>query len=245
MNGTFHKRGSVLRLYLKRKDGGRGLIGVEDCVRTEEAGLAEYVRQSSEWMLNAVNDMGIVSSVETADEYRKRVDAERKENLAGKALHGKFFREVSEVAAEGGIDIDRSSQWLKGGFLTKTTEGYIMAAQEQALGTRWKRLTIDGEEGIDGKCRVCGQWWETVKHVVSGCGELAKKQYTIRHDQMGVRVHWELCRKYGIEGAVKWYDHVPSSICSTNDGTVEIYWDRTVYTAKHLKHNRPDVQLLI
>ena len=106
MSGAFHKRGSVLRLYLKRKDGGRGLIGVEDCVRTEEAGLAEYVRQSSEWMLNAVNDMGIVSSVETADEYRKRVDAERKENLAGKALHGKFFREVSEVAAQGGIDID-------------------------------------------------------------------------------------------------------------------------------------------
>ena len=99
-----------MRLYLKRKDGGRGLIGVEDCVKTEEAGLAEYVKQSSEWMLRTVNDMGIVSSVETAEEYKRRVDSERKENLAGKVLHGKYFREVSEVAVEGGIDIDRSWQ---------------------------------------------------------------------------------------------------------------------------------------
>ena len=44
--GAFHKRGSVGRLYLKRKEGGRGLISVEDCVRQEEAGLSTCVRGS-------------------------------------------------------------------------------------------------------------------------------------------------------------------------------------------------------
>ena len=29
-------------------------------------------------------------------------------------------------------------------------------------------------------------------HLASGCGKLAKKQYVVRHDRMGVRVHWEL-----------------------------------------------------
>ena len=101
------------------------------------------------------------------------------------------------------MDLDRSWQWLKGGYLTKSTESYIMAAQEQALQTKWRRSTIEGIDGEDGLCRVCGKRFETIKHVVSGCSELAKKQYLIRHDKMGARIHWELCKKYSIDCAEK------------------------------------------
>ena len=83
-----------------------------------------------------------------------------------------------------------------------------MAAQEQALRNKWVKSTIDTVEGEDGKCRVCGEWFETVKHIVSECGQLAKKQYMIRHEKMGLRIHWELCRKYGIDCSSKWYNHV-------------------------------------
>ena len=31
--GMFHQKGDVDRLYLMRKEGGRGMISVEDCVR--------------------------------------------------------------------------------------------------------------------------------------------------------------------------------------------------------------------
>ena len=41
--GAFHKRASFGRLYLKRKEGGRGLISMEDCVHQEEAGLSTCV----------------------------------------------------------------------------------------------------------------------------------------------------------------------------------------------------------
>ena len=44
--GALHKRGSVGRLYLERKEGDRSLISVEDCVRQEEAGLSTCVRGS-------------------------------------------------------------------------------------------------------------------------------------------------------------------------------------------------------
>ena len=54
MNGAFHMRSSVDRLYLKRNVGGQGLISVEDCVRKEELGLREYVRASDEWMLKVI-----------------------------------------------------------------------------------------------------------------------------------------------------------------------------------------------
>ena len=56
MNGVFHEKGSVPRLYLKRKGGGRGLIRVCDCVREEELGLFGYVKGSEEWMLKVVGE---------------------------------------------------------------------------------------------------------------------------------------------------------------------------------------------
>ena len=43
MAGAFHTRGSSIRLYIKRKVGGRGLISVEDCVKMEKANLKSYV----------------------------------------------------------------------------------------------------------------------------------------------------------------------------------------------------------
>jgi hypothetical protein len=236
MNGVFHRHGSVGRLYMKRKEGGRGLISVEDCVRLEEKGLWEYVNGSEEWMLKEVVGMPFVlrEQVESRDEYRKRVEAERKESLNEKVLHGRFFREIKEIADE------RSWQWVSGGYMAKSTERYIFAAQEQALGTRWARKTRFGED-IDPMCRVCGKWMETVSHLASGCGELAKKQYVRRHDRMGVRVHWELCKKYGIGCTERWYEHVPNRVSTDKEGQVVIYWDVKVETAKALPHNRPDV----
>ena len=45
MNGAFHMRSSV---DVKRKDGGRGLISMKQCVRSEEAGFHEYIAASEE-----------------------------------------------------------------------------------------------------------------------------------------------------------------------------------------------------
>ena len=63
----------------------------------------------------------------------------RGKNLLGKPLHGKYFVTVEKLAEEGDVDLDRTWQWLKGGFLTKGSEGFIMAAQDQALQTRWRK----------------------------------------------------------------------------------------------------------
>ena len=199
MNGGFHRQGSVLRLYMKRKEGGRGLISVEECVRLEEKGLCEYVKASKEWMLKEVVQMdGVLKEQEESrDDYRERKERERKEGLDEKVFHGKFFRDTKEVADA------RSRNWVSGGYMAVGTERYIFAAQEQALGTRWAR-NIRYKEDVDPMCRVCGKYLETVNHLASGCGELAKKMYVTRHDRMGRRVHWELCKKYGIECAGRW-----------------------------------------
>ena len=51
MNGIFHKKGNVDRLYVKRKAGGRGLISVADCVHVEERNLYYYVDLAPEVFL--------------------------------------------------------------------------------------------------------------------------------------------------------------------------------------------------
>ena len=55
-------------------------------------------------------------------------------------------------------------------------------------------------------------------------------------------MHWEICRKYGIECTDKWYDHQPLAV--TENREVRITWDMTVYTDRKLNHNRPDITLV-
>ena len=131
-------------------------------------------------MLKVVGEM--VEVGETKKEYKKRVQKERRENFLQKRLHGKFMRDVSEVADE------RSWQWLRAGYLGKGTEGFVFAAQEQALRTRFFRATIQ-KETVDPKCRVCGKEVESVGHLASGCSGLAQKEYKRRYDRMGLRVY--------------------------------------------------------
>ena len=78
-------------------------------------------------------------------------------------------------------------------------------------------------------------------HIASGCEVLAKRQYKLRHDLVGRRVHWEICRKHGIKCTEKWFDHVPEKVSSTTDGSTEVLWDLKIDTRKEVKHNRPDV----
>ena len=83
---------------------------------------------------------------------------------------------------------------------------------------------------------------ETVRNIVSACKKLAQRKYRQRHDRVALRVHWEMCRKYGIECNDKWYDNQP--LPTAENGEVRITWDTTIDTDKVLKHNWPDITLV-
>ena len=67
-----------------------------------------------------------------------------------------------------------------------------MAAQEQAMYTKGVKVSIDQVEGDYGLCRLCGKFHKSVQHIDSSCEELAKEQYTIRHDKTGSKIHLKL-----------------------------------------------------
>eukprot|EP00795_Rhopilema_esculentum_P000376 gene376-biopygen6975 len=77
MYGAFHQKSDVDRLYVKRKDGGRGLIGIKDCIRSEENNLGLYVRDSDEEPLKGVKAVGII---DTANLLQKEGFKRRNQN---------------------------------------------------------------------------------------------------------------------------------------------------------------------
>ena len=64
----------------------------------------------------------------------------------------------------------------KNGDLKAGTEALLMAAQEQAIRTNYVKYRI--EKSRDSlTCRMCGEKWETVSHIISECSKLAQKEY--------------------------------------------------------------------
>ena len=53
MHNGLHPRSNVDRMYIPRKDGGRGLIRVEDTVTLAKIGLERYVKESKERLIIA------------------------------------------------------------------------------------------------------------------------------------------------------------------------------------------------
>lgn len=53
-NGTMRQNSNVIRLYTSRKEGGRGLIGIEKCVASERKLLNWHLINSGITLLNYV-----------------------------------------------------------------------------------------------------------------------------------------------------------------------------------------------
>ena len=70
----------------------------------------------------------------------------------------------------------------------------IMAAQYQALRTRYIKRAIDGTN-ISPKCGKCNQKDETINHIASECPALAQNQYKKRHDTVARAVQWNLVQE--------------------------------------------------
>ena len=51
--GALHPKSDVDRLYIPRKEGGRGLISIEDSVELAIRGLEVYVHRSKERLIQA------------------------------------------------------------------------------------------------------------------------------------------------------------------------------------------------
>ena len=235
MYGGLHPKSDVDRLYVKRKEGGRGLISVERCIREEENSLAFYVAYSEENLIRTVLTAETINTRETITsvEFKKQREKDLKEKWSEKRMHGQFIRETTEK-----VDKEKAWQWLSRGDLKVGTEALLCAAQEQAIKTNYIKYHID-KTSDSPICRLCGKKDESVQHITSGCETLAQREYKRRHDNVAKKVHWDICKKNGLEHREKWYEHAPEGAVEIEE--IKVLWDINIQCDNLIQARRPDL----
>ena len=263
-----HPKADVDRIYLPRKEGGRGLMQLEYTYKISVIGLDMYLEKTKDRLLRQVykhdTKKKLYSIHKDASKFRqdiqlqvnvngnqettpiaKRVTLLKKDvklqiltNLKERWKGKPLHGQYPEKVDKADVDKELTHRWLQSSELKSETEGLIIAAQDQSLATRYYQHRII-KNGIDPKCRLCHEFDESVEHIVSGCPVLAKKEYLERHDKALIYVHWNICNYYQIDVPNKWYDHKPEKVVEGKDAT--ILWDMPIITDKEIKANRPDI----
>ena len=154
---ALHPKSDVDRLYIPRKERGRGLISIEDCVELAIKGLEVYVHGSEERLMQAAREDKIYC-LEAASVLKRSKKEKRLEDMEEKVLHGQYLRQTKKVRS------DQCWAWLQNGDLKKETESLKMAAQNQSIRTNLVKARIDKSQG-DFLCRMCRKVAESIDHI--------------------------------------------------------------------------------
>ena len=121
--GALHPKSDVARLYIPRKEGGRGLISTEDCVELAIRGLEVYVHGSEERLIQATRGDKI-DGLEAASVLKRSKKEKRLEDWE-KVLHGQYLRETKEVRS------DQCWAWLMNGDLKRDRTSYRGSSESE------------------------------------------------------------------------------------------------------------------
>ena len=171
MHKALHPTDDVDRLYVSRKEGGRGLASIEDSVGASIQRLEDYIgKHEGGWIIAIRND--------TENMIDNRMTITRKQNWEEKELYGHFKGLVNNISHQ------KTSTWLRKGNFKRETEFLLIATQSNAIRTNHIKARIDKTQQ-NSKCRLCGDSDETINNIISKCSKLAQKEYKSRHDWVG------------------------------------------------------------
>ena len=94
--GALHPKSDLDRLYKPRKEGGIGLISIEDCVELAIRGLEVHVHGSEERLIQAARGDKI-DGLEAASVLKRSKKEKRLEDWEEKVLHGQYLRQTKKV----------------------------------------------------------------------------------------------------------------------------------------------------
>ena len=104
------------RLNIPRKEEGRLLISIEDCVELAIRGLEVYVHGSEERLIQAARG-DKMDGLEAASGLKRSQKEKRLEDWEKKVLYGQKLRQTKEVRS------DQCWAWLQNGDLKKAYNG--------------------------------------------------------------------------------------------------------------------------
>ena len=101
MHNALHPKRNVDHFYIPRKEGGRGLRGVEEAAKLTNLGLENFVKESRERLLTSARSMDIdlIEPIQetTIKAKKQKKKEERTISWEEKMLHGQFVRQAKEV----------------------------------------------------------------------------------------------------------------------------------------------------
>ena len=234
---ALYPQSDVDRLYLSIQAGGRGLLKIRQTVEEEKRALNDYIKNNTEHALKAVSDEELLKVKESKSDYHKKELKNRQERWQSKPLHSRYLQDIKDKT-----DNDITWNWLKKGELKKKTEGFLIAAQDQALRTNSIKAKID-KVTEDSKCRLFKEKGEAIDPLISSCSKIAQIDYKERHNKVASMLHWNLRKKYYLPASAKWWEHINVEKVLQNE-EVKILWDFRIQTDKHLAHNMPDITVV-
>ena len=89
------------------------------------------------------------------------------------------------------MNLEKTWSWLRNGDLKKETEGFLLAAQDQALRINAIKAKID-KPIHNSQCQLCKVKEETINHLASACSKIAQTDYKERHNKVASMLHWNL-----------------------------------------------------
>ena len=228
MHKALHPRDDIGRLYVSRKEKGRGLTSIEDSVDVSIQRLEDYIEKHEGGLITATRK-------NTDNTMDNRMTITRKQKWEEIQLYGRFKRLINNISH------DKTWTWLRKGNFKRETESLPIAAQNYAVRTNHNKVRIDKTQQ-NSKCRLCGDRDETINHIISECSKLVQKEYKTRHDWVGKVIHGEMCKKFKFYHKNKWYMHNPASVLENN--THKLLWDFDIHTDHLISARRPDLIII-
>ena len=259
---VFHNKSNVEKLYLPRKDGGRGLLSIWKQFQKAIINIAYYLTKSEllfprvflEWDSSRgessvirkaetyANDIGLefvdiveLNKVECKTRVKNSMTSKGNATLTNMPMHGQHHRLLQEEH----IDRKTSLTWMKDSRLKGHTEAMVHAIQDQAVKTRYMEKNIYKTTEND-KCRKCNEKAETIHHIISGCPKYANTLYLKRHNNVAKYLHLQICLNNDlVKKNCEWYKYEPSPVLENEN--FKILWDFSIQTDKEIRANRPDI----
>ena len=167
MHKALHPRDDVDRLYVSIKQGGRGIVSIEDTVDASIQRFEDYIEKHERGLITTIR-------VDKDNTINERMTTARKQKWEEKQLYG-FKRLINNISHQ------KTWTWLRKGNLKRETESLLIAAHYNAIRTNHIKARIDKTQQ-NCKRRLCGDRDETINHIISECSKLAQKEYKARHD---------------------------------------------------------------
>ena len=219
MTGNFNRNSDIDRLYLPRRNGGRGLKNVKTLYESRIISISQHLklnRERNKYLREVVaheedkiirvahellNKHNIANENKSPKYLSKTFSEKQNENhkrdFMSKPFHGYITKTTLESQE---IDKQLSLSWTTDKYITSHFESYAFAISEQEINTKDLNYRRNKAQNptvyIDNKCRLCKTSVEDVFHILCSCPKMSSRYYLpLRHDIIAKHIFENLMKK--------------------------------------------------